>query len=334
MKLTAKEIASALGGTVEGNPDVIVNSFAKIEHGKPGALSFYANPKYEKYVYTSRSSVMLVNADFKPREAVSATLIRVENAYTAVAQMLKLVSDLKRRYRRHRAMSTCWTCGISLRARLGRKVWVGDYVRIGPRTRIGDCSIIHSNVTIGEDVVIGRKAIIYPGVVIYPKTVIGDNVILHAGCVIGSDGFGNAPQPDGTWQKIEHLGGVIIGNDVEIGTNATIDRAEMENTIIGNGVRIDNLCVIAHNVVVGDNTVMAAQTGIAGSTVIGKNCILAGQVGVVGHIKIADNTIIGAQAGVTHTVRKPGTVLLGSPAFDRAQFMRSYVKFKNSGSEE
>ena len=153
MKLTAKEIASALGGTVEGNPDVIVNSFAKIEHGRPGALSFYANPKYEKYVYTSKSSVMLVNADFKPKEAVSATLIRVENAYTAVAQMLKLVSDLKRRYRRHRAMSTCWTCGISLRARLGRKVWVGDYVRIGPRTRIGDCSIIHSNVTIGEDVV-------------------------------------------------------------------------------------------------------------------------------------------------------------------------------------
>ena len=159
-------------------------------------------------------------------------------------------------------------------------------------------------------------------------------MILHAGCIIGSDGFGNAPQPDGTWQKIEHLGGVIIGDNVEIGSNTTVDRAEMENTIIGNGVRIDNLCQIAHNVIIGDNTVMAAQTGIAGSTEIGKNCILAGQVGVVGHIKIADGTIVGAQAGVTHSVRKPGQVLLGSPAFDSGSYMRSYAKFKMAAHED
>ncbi|MCR5561672.1 MAG: UDP-3-O-(3-hydroxymyristoyl)glucosamine N-acyltransferase [Bacteroidales bacterium] len=330
MKLTAKEIAEALHGTVEGNPQETVTTFAKIEHGKPGALSFYANPKYEEYVYTSKASVLLVNADFKPRQAVTPTMVRVKDAYTGVAELLKYVSALRRKYRRHRAM----TCGISLRARLGKKVWVGDFVKIGARTRIGDCSIIHSNVTIGEDVVIGSHAIIYPGVVIYPKTVIGENVILHAGCVIGSDGFGNAPQPDGTWQKIEHLGGVIIGDNVEIGSNSTVDRAEMENTIIGNGVRIDNLCQIAHNVVIGDNTVMAAQTGIAGSTEIGKNCILAGQVGIVGHIKIADGTIVGAQSGVTKSVRKEGSVLLGTPAFDRAQFMRSYVKFKSAGAEE
>lgn len=334
MKFTAKQLADVLHGTVEGNPQETVTTFAKIEHGKPGALSFYANPKYEEYVYTSKASVLLVNDDFKPREKVGPTMIRVKDAYTAVAQLLKFVSDYKRKYRRHRAMSTCWTCGISLRARLGKKVWVGDYVRIGPRTRIGDCSIIHSNVTIGPDVVIGSHAIIYPGVVIYPKTVIGDNVILHAGCVIGSDGFGNAPQPDGTWQKIEHLGGVVIGDNVEIGSNSTVDRAEMENTIIGNGVRIDNLCQIAHNVVIGDNTVMAAQTGVAGSTVIGKNCILAGQVGVVGHLKIADGTIIGAQSGVTHSVRKPGSVIMGSPAFDHNTYLRSYAKFKQAGEQE
>ena len=334
MKFTAKEIADALHGTVEGNPEEIVVTFSKIEHGKPGSLCFYANPKYEEYVYTSKASVLLVNADFQPKAPVKPTLIRVENAYTAVANLLKVVSDLRRKYRRHRALSTCLSGGISCRAHLGRKVWVGDYVKIGAHTTIGECSIIHSNVTIGEDVVIGRKAIIYPGVVIYPKTVIGDNVILHAGCVIGSDGFGNAPQPDGSWQKIEHLGGVIIGNDVEIGSNSTVDRAEMENTIIGNGVRIDNLCQIAHNVVIGDNTVMAAQTGIAGSTEIGKNCILAGQVGVVGHIKVADGTIVGAQAGVTHSIRKSGEVLLGSPAIDHRNFMRSYAKFKMAAHEE
>jgi UDP-3-O-[3-hydroxymyristoyl] glucosamine N-acyltransferase len=333
MEFTAKQLAQILGGTVEGDPEALVTRFAKIEHGRPGSLSFYANPKYEEYVYTSKASVLLVNADFVPRQKVAPTMVRVQDAYTAVAELLKHVSESKRKYRRHRAFSTVLTCGISPKARLGRKVWVGDYVRIGARTRIGDCGIIHSNVTVGEDVVIGHHVIIYPGVVIYPKTVIGDNCILHAGCIIGSDGFGNAPQPDGTWEKIEHLGGVIIGNDVEIGSNTTVDRAEMENTIIGNGVRIDNLCQIAHNVVVGDNTVMAAQTGIAGSTEIGKNCILAGQVGVVGHLKIADNTVIGAQAGVTRSVRKSGTVILGSPAFDHDQFLRSYARFKQGGNE-
>ena len=329
MEFTAQQIADALHGTVEGNPQEIVTTFAKIEHGKPGALSFYANPKYEEYVYTSKASVLLVNADFKPSAPVAPTMVRVENAYSALAELLKFVSDQKKKYRRHRSLCSRVSCS----ARLGKKVWVGDFVRIGARTRIGDCGIIRSNVTIGEDVVIGKNVLIYPGVVIYPKTVIGDNVILHAGCIIGSDGFGNAPQEDGTWKKIEHLGGVVIGNDVEIGTNTTIDRAEMENTVIGNGVRIDNLCQIAHNVVIGDNTVMAAQVGIAGSAEIGKNCIIAGQVGIVGHIKIADRTVIGAQAGVTRSVRKEGTVILGSPAIDHDNFLRSYAKFRMAGKE-
>ena len=334
MKLTAKEIAAALHGTVEGNPEEIVSTFAKIEHGKPGALSFYANPKYEEYVYTSKSSVLLVNEDFQPRQAVTPTLVRVKDAYTGVAELLKYVSALGRKYRRHRAFSTAWTCGISLRARLGRKCWVGDYVRIGARTRIGECSIIHSNVTIGPDVVIGKKAIIYPGVVIYPKTVIGDNVILHAGCIIGDDGFGNAQQPDGSWRKIEHLGNVVIGNDVEIGSNTTVDRAPMESTIIADGARIDNLCQIAHNVVVGKNTVMAAQTGIAGSTQIGESCIIAGQVGIVGHIKIADHTTLGAKTGLISNIRKPGETYWGIPAIPHRTFLKAYAKFKRAGEEE
>ena len=333
MELTARQIADALHGTVEGNPDARVTRFAKIENGRPGAISFYANPKYEQYVYTSKASVLLVNSDFTPRQPVEPTLVRVKDAYTAVADLLKFVSAQRRKYRRHRALSTWFCCGVSLRARLGKKVWVGDYVKIGRGTRIGDCGIIHSHVTIGENVTIGHHCIIYPGVVIYPNTEIGDNVILHAGAVIGSDGFGNAPQPDGTWEKIEHLGKVIIGNNVEIGSNTTVDRAEMEATVIGNGVRIDNLCQIAHNVEIGDNTVMAAQTGVAGSAIIGKNCIFGGQVGIMGHIKIADNTTVGAQAGIAGPVRKSGQILLGSPAIPHMLYMRSYAKFKQGGGE-
>lgn len=329
MELTAKQLADILNGTVDGDPEAKITTFAKIEHGRKGALSFYANPKYEQYVYTSKSSVLLVNADFEPKETVSPTMVRVENAYSAVADLLKYVSDQRKKYRRHRALS----CHIACSAKLGRKVSVGAGTIIEKNCKIGDYGIIHANVTIGAGTVIGHHCIIYPGVVIYPGMKIGDNVILHAGCVIGSDGFGNAPQPDGSWKKIEHLGNVVIGNDVEIGACTTVDRAEMESTIIGNGVRIDNLCQIAHNVVIGDNTVLAAQCGIAGSAVIGKNCILAGQVGVMGHIKVADNTTVGAQAGIAGPVRKSGQVLLGSPAIPHMQYMRSYAKFKQAASE-
>ena len=329
MELTAKQLAEILRGTVDGDPEVRITTFAKIEHGKPGALSFYANPKYEQYVYTSRSSVLLVNADFEPKQEVKSTMVRVENAYNAVAELLKYVSDQRKMYRRHRA----WGCRIACTAKLGRKVSVGAGTVIGRNCRIGDYGIIHENVTIGAGTVIGHHCIIYPGVVIYPGMKIGDNVILHANCVIGSDGFGNAPQPDGSWKKIEHLGNVVIGDNVEIGSGTTVDRAEMESTIIGNGVRIDNLCQIAHNVVIGENTVMAAQCGVAGSAIIGKNCIFAGQVGIMGHIKIADNTTVGAQAGIAGAVRKSGQVLIGSPAIPHMLYMRSYAKFKQAGAE-
>lgn len=328
MKFSAKELADVLGGVVEGNPQATVTAFAKIEHGKPGQLCFFANPKYEQYVYTCKASVLLVNSDFASKEAVEPTLVRVPDAYNALAQLLKYVSDQKKSYRCHRGR-----CRVACSAKMGRKVWIGDYVTVGRKTVVGDFTRIYNNVTVGENVKIGNKCIIYPGVRIFDNTVIGDRTILHAGCIIGDDGFGNAPQPDGTWKKIEHVGNVIIGDDVEIGSNTTVDKAPMESTVIGNGVRIDNLCQIAHNVQIGENTVMAAQTGIAGSTKIGKNCILAGQVGVVGHITIADNTTIGAQAGVIGNIKKSGETYMGSPAILHRTYLKSYAKFKAAADE-
>ena len=328
MEYTAKQLAQILHGTVEGDPEATATSFAKIEHGKKGNLCFFANPKYEQYVYSSKASILLVNKDFQPKEPVVPTLVRVENAYTALADLLKYVSDRKKTIRRHRGR-----CRIAWSARLGKSVWVGDFVTIGKECRIGDRTRICDNVTIGAGTTIGKDCIIYPGVHIFPGMVIGDRVILHAGCIIGDDGFGNAPQPDGSWEKIEHLGNVVIGDDVEIGSNTTVDRAQMESTIIGNGVRIDNLCQIAHNVVIGDHTVMAAQVGIAGSTTIGKYCIIAGQAGIAGHLKIADHTTLLAQAGVIGNIRKEGQTLLGSPCIPTQQYLRAYAKFRQSGAE-
>ena len=328
MEFTAKQLAEVLHGTVDGNPEAKASSFAKIEHGKPGQLSFLANPKYEQYAYTSRASILLVNADFEPKQPVTPTLVRVENAYSALSDLLKYVADHNRTYRRHRGR-----CRIAWSAKIGKRVSVGDFVTIGKNCQIGDCTKIYDNVTIGEGTRIGSYCIIYPGVHIFPGMVIGDRVILHAGCIIGDDGFGNAPQPDGSWRKIEHLGNVIIGNDVEVGSNTTIDKAPMESTIIEDGVRIDNLCQIAHNVVVGKNTAIAAQTGIAGSTKLGEGCICAGQVGIVGHIKIADHTTIGAKTGVIGNIRKPGQVYFGTPAILHSTYLRAYAKFKQSGEE-
>ena len=329
MELTAKFLAQLLKGTVEGDENARATKFAKIEHGKPGTLSFFANPKYEPYVYTSQASILIVGKDFEPKEPVKPTMVRVENAYSAIAELLKYVSDKKKKARRHRSLRARWFCST----RFGKKVYVGDFAYVGRHTEVGDNTIIHEHVYIGDDCKIGKNCILYPGVRIYPGMVIGDRVILHSGVVIGADGFGNAPQPDGSWEKIEHLGNVVIGNDVEIGSNTTVDRAQMESTVIGNGVRIDNLCQIAHNVVIGDHTVMAAQVGIAGSTTIGKYCIIAGQVGIAGHLTIADHTTLLAQAGVIGNIRKEGETLLGSPCIPPQQYMRAYAKFRQSGKE-
>ena len=329
MEFTTKVLARLLKGTVEGNPEEKVTSFAKIEHGKPGKLCFYANPKYEHYVYETKASAIIVNKDFIPREPVPATLIRVDDAYSSVAYLLKYVHDRESKFRHHRSLISL----VYPSAKLGKKVYVGSYSYIGRKCRIGDGTRICQNVYVGDGTTIGKGCILYPGVRIYPGMVIGNNVILHANCVIGSDGFGNAPQPDGTWEKIEHLGNVVIGDNVEIGANTTVDRAEMESTIIGNGVKIDNLCQIAHNVQIGDNTVMAAQSGIAGSTKIGRNCIIAGQVGIVGHLTIADNTTIAAQAGVIGNVKESGQKIFGTPAIDIKNYMRSYAIFKQNGKQ-
>ena len=324
---TARFLAQLLKGTVEGDENARATKFAKIEHGKPGTLSFFANPKYEEFVYGSQASILIVGKDFQPKQPVTPTLVRVDDAYTAVATLLKYTADQKRTARCHRSLRSVWH---PFSTKFGKKVYLGPFCRVGRRTRIGDNTRIYDHVSIGDDVVIGSNCILYPGVVVYPGTVIGNNVILHAGCIIGADGFGNAPQPDGSWEKIEHLGNVVIGNDVEIGANSTVDRAQMESTVIGNGVRIDNLCMIAHNCIIGDHTVMAAQTGIAGSTEVGKYCIFAGQVGIAGHLKIADHTTICAQGGVIGNIRKEGETLVGSPVIPVKQYMKAYALFKRA----
>jgi len=327
MEFKAKHLAKVLKGAVEGDPDATATKFAKIEHGKAGDLCFYANPKYEGYVYTCKASILLVSKDFVPSKPVTPALLRVDDVYSSLADLLKYASASRRTDRRHRGFRSSWF----LTTKFGKKVYLGSHSYVGHHAEVGDYTKIYENVYVGDNTKIGRHCIIYPGVCIYPGMVIGDNVIIHSNAVIGSDGFGNAPQPDGTWEKIEHLGNVIIGDDSEIGACTTIDRAEMESTVIGKGVKIDNLCQIAHNVEIGDNTVMAAQCGIAGSAKIGKNCILAGQVGIVGHITIPDNTTIAAQAGVTKSIRKGGETFLGSPAMPIKDYLRSYAVFKRNG---
>lgn len=327
MKFKAKEIAEILGGTVEGNPEAEVTTFARIESGKPGSICFFANPKYEQYVYTCKSDIIIVNRTFEPKEPVHPTMIRVDDAYAAVASLLDYVTAKKRSYRRYRGLRS----RVRWSAKLGKKVYVGDFAYIGRNAHIGDCTRICENVYIGDNVKIGSYCIIYPGARIYPGMVIGDRVIIHSNAVIGADGFGFAPLEDGTWKKIEHTGNVVIEDDVEIGANACVDKSQMGSTIIRKGAKIDDLCMIAHNVEVGRNTVMAAMTGIAGSTKIGEHCIFGGQVGIAGHLTIADNTTLGAQTGVIGSIKTPGQSLMGTPSMPYRDYLRSYAVFKKAG---
>ena len=329
MEFKAKEIAEILGGTVEGNPDATVTTFARIESGKPGSICFFANPKYEQYVYTSKAEIIIVNRTFEPKEPVSATMVRVDDAYSAVASLLDYVTAKKRSYKRHRGCRS----RIRWSARLGKKVYVGDFAYIGRNAVVGDCTKIYEGVYIGDGVRIGSFCTIYPGAKIYPGMVIGDRVIIHANAVIGADGFGFAPLEDGTWKKIEHTGNVIIEDDVEIGANTCIDKSQMGSTIVRKGAKIDDLCMIAHNVEVGPNTVMAAMSGIAGSTKIGEHCILGGQVGIAGHLTVADNTSFGAQTGLQSSVKQPGQSFFGTPALPYMDYMRSYAMFKKAGKK-
>ena len=327
MEFKAKEIAEILGGTVDGNPEATVTTFARIESGKPGAICFFANPKYEHYVYKCKADVIIVNKTFEPKEPVSATMIRVDDSYAAVAALLDYVTARKRSYKRHRGCRS----RVRWSAKLGKKVYVGDFAYIGKKAVIGDCTKIYESAYIGDDVKIGSYCTIYPGVRIYPGMVIGDRVTIHANAVIGADGFGFAPLEDGTWKKIEHTGNVIIEDDVEIGANACIDKSQMGSTIIRKGSKIDDLCMIAHNVEVGRNTVMAAMCGIAGSTKVGEHCIFGGQSGIAGHLTIADNTSLGAQTGVIGSIKTPGQAYMGTPAIPYRDYLRSYAVFKKAG---
>ena len=327
MEFKALEIAEILGGTVDGNPEATVTSFARIESGKPGTICFFANPKYEHYVYECKADIIIVNNSFEPKQEVQATMVRVDDAYAAVAALLDYVTAKKRSYRRYRGCRS----RVRWSAKVGKKVYIGDFAYIGRKAQVGDYTKIYENVYVGDGVKIGSHCIIYPGVRIYPGMVIGDNVIIHANAVIGSDGFGFAPLEDGTWKKIEHTGNVIIEDDVEIGANVCVDKSQMGSTVIRKGTKIDNLCQVAHNVEIGRNTVMAAQTGIAGSAKLGEHCIVGGQVGIAGHITLADNTTIAAQSGIMGNVKEEGQTLMGTPAFPLKQFLRSYALFKRAG---
>jgi len=323
MEFTAATIAGFLQGEIEGNPETVVNNIARIEEGHKGALSFLANPKYEHYIYTTQSSIVLVNKTFQPSSKVEATLIRVENAYEAFASLLKLVDQA-----RPRKKGIHPTAIIESSARVGTDVFVGPYAYIGENCQVGDGSSVYPHVYLGDNTKIGKKCTLYSGVKIYHDCILGEGCTVHAGTVIGSDGFGFAPQSETEFMKIPQIGNVVLEDHVEIGANVAIDRATMGSTIIRRGVKIDNLVQIGHNVEVGENTVMAGQTGIAGSTKVGKNCMFGGQVGIAGHLKIANGAKIGAKAGVPGDVKKENSIILGSPAFDHKDFLRSSVIFR------
>ena len=320
MEFSAQQIASVLGGTVEGDPEVKVNNFSKIEEGKPGTLTFLANPKYEHFIYQTEASIVLVNNDFTPAEPVKATLVKVANAYASLAILLNMAEQAN--VKKAGIDATAFIAGS---ATVGEGCYVGNFAYIGEDVKIGKNSRIYPHAYIGAHVTIGDNCTVYPHATIYNGCVIGNNCILHAGSVIGSDGFGFAPEGD-NYKKIPQLGNVVLEDDVEIGANTTIDRAVMDSTIIRRGVKLDNLVQIAHNVEVGENTVMAAQVGIAGSVKIGSHCMFGGQAGLSGHIHVADHVVFGAQCGVISDVKEPAT-LLGAPAINAKAFMRSSAIF-------
>lgn len=324
MEFTAIQIATFLGGIVEGDPEVKVYNVAKIEEGAPGMLSFLANPKYEQYLYTTQSSIVLINNDLQLQDKVSATLIRVPNAYDSFAQLLGLYQQFMQSKSGVSSLSF-----ISKDATYGEGMYIGEFAFIGERAKIGNRVKIYPQVYIGDDVVIGDDTIIYAGAKLYAQTVVGKSCILHSGCVLGADGFGFAPQEDGSYKKIPQIGNVVLGDNVEIGANTCIDCATMGSTKINDGVKLDNLIQIAHNVELGKNTAIAAQTGVSGSTKIGSNCVIAGQVGFVGHIHIADGTKIGAQSGILGNVKKNGEEIMGSPAMPLKDYLRMSVYTKN-----
>lgn len=325
MEFTANQLAGLVNGVVEGDGNVTVNTLAKIEEGHPGALSFLANPKYNHYLYTTESSIVLVRRDFVAEEPVKATIIRVDDPYATIAQLLTMVNDMINPRRSGIEQPSFIAEGVEVSS----DCYVGAFAYIGKGARIGRGAQIYPGAYVGENVKLGDNVTLYPGVKVYHGCVIGNRCIIHAGAVIGADGFGFAPVGD-SYQKIPQIGNVVLEDDVEIGANTTVDRATMGSTVIHHGVKLDNLIQIAHNCTVGDNTVMAAQAGVAGSAKIGKQCMVGGQVGIVGHIALADGTQIGAQSGVNRAT-KPGERIMGSPAVEMGEYARGLVYAKRLG---
>ncbi len=318
MVFTAKQIADFLKGEIVGDPEVKVNNFAKIEEGKPQTITFLANPKYTHYIYETKADIVLVNNDFVADKEISATLIKVPNAYAALATLLEMVNSQAPTKKGIEAMSF-----IAESATIGDDAYVGAFAYVGENVEIGHNSKIYPQAYIGDNVKIGSGVTIYSGAKIYHNCQIGNNSIIHSGCVIGSDGFGYS-EKEGVYSKIPQMGNVVVEEDVEIGANTTIDRAVMGSTIIRKGVKLDNLIMVAHNSEIGKNTVMAAQVGIAGSTKIGENCVLGGQVGIGGHITIGDRTQVAAQSGIISNT-PADSQLMGSPAYNIKNHMRSAV---------
>lgn len=325
MVFTAQQIASFVGGEVEGNPNASVTTFAKIEEGVPGALSFLANPQYEQYIYNTKSSVVLVNKDFQLKSTVETTLVRVDNAYESVAKLLTLYESMKQK-----KTGVSDKAYISPTAKIGEDCYVAPFAYIGDNVVVGNGTTVHPNAVICDNALVGEDCIIYPNVTIYHDCKIGNRVILHAGAVIGADGFGFAPTANG-YDKIPQIGIVTIEDDVEIGANTCVDRSTMGTTIVRKGVKLDNLVQIAHNVDVGSHTVMSAQVGVAGSCKIGEWCMLGGQVGVAGHITVGDRTYAGAQSGIPggRMIKNGNCTVMGYPAIEQKNFARSSAVYKN-----
>ncbi len=317
MEFTAKQIADMIGGRVEGNENAAISTFAKIEEGKPGAISFLSNPKYTHYIYDTASSVVLINEDVELEKPVAVTLIRVKNAYESVAKLLQLYESMKPRKTGIDAQAF-----ISEKAKIGENVYIGAFAYIGDGAVIGDNTQIYPHTVIGDGVTIGEKCTLFPNITVYQGCKIGNNVTIHAGSVIGADGFGFAPNAEG-YDKIPQIGIVVIEDNVEIGANTCIDRSTMGQTVIHKGVKLDNLIQVAHNCEIGESTVMSAQVGLAGSTKIGAWCMVGGQAGFAGHIQVADKTFVGAQCGVIGDTKGDGEQLIGSPAVNPKMYFKA-----------
>ena len=323
MEFTAQQIAEYIGGIVDGKGDARVSTFAKIEEGVEGALSFYYDPKFEPYVYQTRSSVILVPSTFQPSQPVKPTLVRVDDPRLAIGKLLALYESMKPKRTGIDPLAY-----VAPTAKIGKDVYLAPFAYVGENAEIGDGTALHPHATVGDGARVGSDCIIYPNATIYHDCRVGDRCILHAGSVVGADGFGFAPNAEG-YEKIPQIGIAVLEDDVELGANACVDRATMGATIIRRGVKIDNLVQVGHNVEVKSNTVLCAQVGIAGSTTVGEWCTFTGQVGVAGHITVADRTTLGAQTGLPGSVRKPGQTLMGYPAMDPRVFARSSAVFKS-----